>query len=77
MRILVAEDDLSWRLMLVAVLEKNGHDVVQVSDGGEAWDELQKPDTPRLAILDWIMPEMEGIEICNRLRQIPTTDPPT
>jgi CheY-like chemotaxis protein len=75
-RILVAEDDLSSRLMLVTVLKKNGHEVIQASAGGEAWDELQKPDSPRLAILDWVMPEMEGVEICSRLRQIPTTDPP-
>ena len=76
MRILAAEDDLTSRLMLVAVLKKIGHDVIQASSGNEAWDALQKPGAPRLAILDWMMPEIEGIEICRRLRQIPTTDPP-
>ena len=76
MRILAAEDDLTSRLMLVAVLKKIGHEVIQASSGSEAWDELQKPDAPRLAVLDWMMPEIEGIEICRRVRQIPTTDPP-
>ncbi len=76
MRILAAEDDLTSRLMLVAVLKKMGHDVVEAPGGKEAWDELQKPDAPRLVVLDWMMPDIEGIEICRRVRQIPTTDPP-
>lgn len=76
MRILAADDDLTSRLMLVAVLQKIGHEVIQTSSGSQAWDELRKPDAPRLAILDWMMPEIEGIEICRRVRQIPTTDPP-
>lgn len=76
MRILAAEDDLTSRLMLVAVLKKMGHEVIPASSGREAWDELQKPDAPRLVVLDWMMPEIEGIEICRRVRQIPTTDPP-
>lgn len=76
MKILIAEDDFTSRLMLAAVLRKSGHELIEVSSGREAWDELQKPGAPRLAILDWMMPEMEGIEICRQLRQIPTTDPP-
>ncbi|MBP1750801.1 MAG: response receiver-modulated diguanylate cyclase [Deltaproteobacteria bacterium] len=62
--------------MLVAILEDLGHEVIEVPDGKEAWGELQKPGAPRLAILDWMMPEIEGIEICRRVRQMSTTDPP-
>lgn len=76
MRILVAEDDATGREMLVAILEDIGYEVIEAQNGRQAWDELQKPDAPPLAILDWMMPEIEGIEVCKRLRQIPTTNPP-
>jgi two-component system cell cycle response regulator len=75
-RILVAEDDFIGRSMLVAILEDLGHEVIEVPDGRQAWDELQKPGAPRLAILDWMMPEIEGIEVCRQVRQMSTTNPP-
>ena len=76
MRILVAEDDFIGRSMLFAILEDLGHEVIEVPDGRQAWDELQKPGAPRLAILDWMMPEIEGIEVCRQVRQMSTTNPP-
>ena len=60
MRILIAEDDFTSRTVLTGVLKKNGHEVVATVDGAEAWEALQQPDAPRLAILDWMMPEMDG-----------------
>ncbi|NQT70299.1 MAG: response regulator [Desulfobacteraceae bacterium] len=75
MRILIAEDDSTSRRILEAVLAKWGYDVVSVVDGAEAWEKLQSVDAPRLAILDWMMPEMDGIEVCRRLRQMETTTP--
>jgi len=69
MRILVAEDELTYRHMLKTFLGKWGFEVIVASDGQEAWDLLQKDDRPRLAVLDWMMPKMDGVEICRALRQ--------
>jgi DNA-binding response OmpR family regulator len=68
MKILLAEDDPISRHRLTATLTKWDHTVVATRDGAEAWDVLQRPDAPRLAILDWIMPKMDGLEICKRVR---------
>ena len=76
MRILIAEDDLTSRTVLAAVLRKSGHEVVEAVNGAEAWDELQKPDAPRLAILDWMMPEMDGLEVLRRVRGLGSARPP-
>lgn len=76
MRILIAEDDLTSRSILAAVLEKAGHESVETTDGSRAWEELQKPDAPRLVILDWMMPEMDGLEVVRRVRALPTDRPP-
>jgi sigma-B regulation protein RsbU (phosphoserine phosphatase) len=76
MRILIAEDDAVSRRVLEATLTKFGYDVVVAADGAQAWAQLQIKDAPRLAILDWMMPELDGVEICRRLREIPTATPP-
>lgn len=68
MRILMAEDDPPSREVLQLNLEAWGYDPVVCCDGAEAWDEFQRPDAPRLAILDWMMPEMSGPEVCERVR---------
>ena len=49
MRILIAEDDLTSRTLLAAVLRKFGHEVTVTEDGGAAWAALQRPDAPRCA----------------------------
>ena len=67
MKILVAEDDAMTRLALTKNIEKWGYEVTAVEDGQKAFDLLNREGAPRLAILDWIMPEMEGIEICREL----------
>ncbi len=69
MRILVAEDDATSRRLLEASLTRDGYQVVPASDGDQAWRILHDEDAPRLAILDWMMPEIDGIEICRRLRR--------
>ncbi|MEO5955005.1 MAG: response regulator transcription factor [Nitrospiraceae bacterium] len=71
MRILIADDDDVSRLELAALLIRHGHEVMAVSDGTEAWDILQGDDPPRLAILDWLMEEMDGVEVCRRVRERP------
>ena len=76
MRILIADDDITSRTVLSAVLQKGGHEVVEVRDGDEALAVLQRADAPRLAILDWMMPGIDGIEICRRVRACETDHPP-
>lgn len=69
MRILIAEDDAISRRLLDTILRKWGYEVVVALDGSQAWDELQKEDSPRLAILDWMMPGMDGVEVCGKVRE--------
>ncbi|GAB6095624.1 hypothetical protein JCM14469_18760 [Desulfatiferula olefinivorans] len=76
MRILIAEDDFTSRGMLTAVLKKAGHEVVETMNGAEAWAELQKPDAPKLIILDWMMPEMDGLEVLRHVRTLGDEHPP-
>jgi phosphoserine phosphatase RsbU/P len=75
-RILIADDDLTSRATLTATLEKNGDEVVATCNGDEAWEIMQQPDAPRLAILDWLMPEPDGVEVCRRIRALETDQPP-
>ena len=76
MKILIAEDDMTSRIILEAVLKKWEFTPVLACNGKEAWDVMQSKDAPGLAILDWQMPEMNGIEVCQRIREINTPDPP-
>jgi DNA-binding response OmpR family regulator len=69
MRILIADDEMATRRLVEAILTKVEHEVVVAKDGNEAWSILQQPDAPRLAILDWMMPGMDGIKVCHKLRE--------
>ena len=69
MRILIADDDSVSRQLLRATLERLGHEVVAVADGSAAIEALLAPDAPRLAILDWMMPGMNGLEVCRAIRE--------
>jgi len=69
MRILIAEDDMVSRRVLEVTLQKWGHEVVVTCDGAEAWTALQREDAPSLAILDWMMPGMDGVDLCRQARQ--------
>lgn len=70
MKILIAEDDPTSRRMLTANLMNWGHEVVVTAHGGEAWEALQSEDAPCLAILDVMMPVMNGLELCKQARQV-------
>ncbi|GAB4353569.1 MAG: diguanylate cyclase [Gammaproteobacteria bacterium] len=76
MKLLIAEDDLTSRTLLEAVTRKWGYEPVTAEDGEAAWELLQRPDAPRLLLLDWEMPKLGGTELCKRLRDRETTDPP-
>jgi CheY-like chemotaxis protein len=68
MRILIAEDDPVSRKVLQTTLTKWGHEVLVADNGLEALQILQGDNTPRLALLDWMMPQMEGLEVVQRIR---------
>jgi len=70
MRILIAEDDATSRLLLEKTLGQWGYDVTITKDGDEAWDVLQSEEAPNLAVLDWMMPNTDGIDLCRRAREL-------
>jgi phosphoserine phosphatase RsbU/P len=75
-RVLVADDDPVSLRVLQRALENWGHDVLVARNGTEAWQALTRPEAPHLAILDWMMPGMDGPTICRRAREVPSTSPP-
>ena len=70
-KILIAEDDPVSQRMLQSFLTKWGYEIIAVSSGTEALRILEGPDAPPLAVLDWMMPGMEGPEICREIRKDP------
>ena len=66
--ILVAEDDPIFRRLLQSRLQNWGYHVITAKDGAEAWELLQQAETPDLLILDWMMPGIDGLELCRRIR---------
>ena len=69
MRVLVAEDDPTSLRLLVVLLDRWGYDVVTAEDGSQAWDVLQASPPPQMALIDWMMPEADGPELCRRVRE--------
>src|SRR5450432_3366979 len=76
MRILIAEDDRVSRHLLAATLKHWGYELVVACDGLEALAALQEPDAPSLAILDWMMPGIDGVQVTTAARQMVTSTPP-
>jgi PAS domain S-box-containing protein len=68
MKILVAEDDRMYQLLLSKVLAQWGYSPIMAWDGEKAWETLNSPAGPQLAIVDWVMPGTDGMEICRRVR---------
>lgn len=69
MQVLIADDDALSRRILQDVLEPWGYQVTVTKNGEEAWKVLQQDNPPNLAILDWMMPGLDGVDICQLLRQ--------
>jgi diguanylate cyclase (GGDEF)-like protein len=76
MKVLIADDDATSRLVLESVLKKFGHDVVATDNGIDAWEAMQRSDAPTVAILDWLMPGLAGVEVCRRIRSLESDQPP-
>jgi len=70
MKLLIAEDDDFFQKVLRDVLGRD-YELVAAHDGNEAWALIQRPDAPRLAILDWVMPGLSGPEVCRKVRACP------
>jgi two-component system cell cycle response regulator len=68
MKILIADDDPVSSRLLDRLLVKWGYEVIAAHDGSEAWEVMQAENAPRVALLDWIMPGIDGLEICRRVR---------
>ena len=75
MRILIADDERVSTLMLERSLEKWGFDVVVAHDGVTAWEHISGGQPPALVIADWMMPGLDGIELCRRIRKTPLAVP--
>jgi two-component system cell cycle response regulator len=69
MRVLIADDSATSRAMLRKSLARWGYEVVMAEDGAEAWNILEKPDAPPMAILDWVMPHLTGPDVCKKVRE--------
>lgn len=75
-RVLIADDDSASRALLAGILRGRGYEFLEAENGLQALDRLESPDAPRLAIIDWIMPGMEGPEVVRRVRSRETDRPP-
>lgn len=69
-KVLIADDDPPTRVLLRAAISQWGYTFVEAKDGEEAWDILQAPEAPRLLIVDWLMPKLDGIDLCLRLKEV-------
>ena len=69
MKILIADDDALSRRLLEKTLERVGYNVTSVENGRQAVDQLVRQDAPRLALLDWMMPEIDGTGVCREVRR--------
>jgi CheY-like chemotaxis protein len=67
-RVLVVDDSPIYQHLIAAHLKEWGFDVVSATDGAKAWEILRRPGSPVLALLDWVMPGMDGVELCRKLR---------
>ena len=75
--VLVAEDSAIYQHMIGSHLREWGFEFVCAKDGKAAWKILMKSDAPRLALLDWVLPEIDGVDLCRRLRTRPADEPYT
>ncbi len=76
MKLLIADDDLTSRAMLGAVISKWGYQTIVAEDGEAAWELLQEPDAPLLMLIDWEMPRLDGLGLCQRIRAQHQNNPP-
>jgi two-component system, cell cycle response regulator len=76
MKVLIAEDDATSRNILRAILTRWGYEVMVTTNGIEALEVLRQKDAPKIAVLDWMMPGIDGVEVCRKVRTLENDDPP-
>jgi DNA-binding response OmpR family regulator len=75
-RVLVADDNPVSRFALCRMLTHWDYQVIACTDGAEAWNVARRPDSPKLLLLDWMMPGMDGVEVCRRISDLAANRPP-
>jgi two-component system, cell cycle response regulator len=75
MQALVVDDSAVYRKLIGDHLRSWGFGVTLAETGSEAWRILEKPDAPKLALLDWVLPDIDGIELCRRIRKAGSSGP--
>jgi DNA-binding response OmpR family regulator len=68
-KLLIADDDQPTRMLLRAAVGQWNYEVLEADDGEEAWHALQEFDSPKILIVDWMMPKLDGISLCARIRR--------
>ena len=76
MSILIAEDNMAMRMALTVALKKTDFECVVAEDGTQAWEIMRQPDAPMLALIDWQMPGISGLEVIRQIRSMKTDHPP-
>lgn len=75
MKILIAEDEYTTRLMVQVCLENWGYSIESVEDGKKAWDIINQNNPPQIAVLDWEMPGISGIDLCRKIKSLDRSSP--
>ena len=74
MRVLIADDDPLFAKVLESLATRAGHECMVVGDGDRAWEIISGQDPPRIVFLDWMMPGIDGLELCRRIRDLEHSD---
>jgi CheY-like chemotaxis protein len=74
-KILVADDDNPTRMLLRAAITQWNYPVIEATDGEEAWGIVNNPSPPRILIIDWLMPKIDGITLCQKIKSQMTVSP--
>ena len=75
MKILIAEDEYTTRLMVQVCLENLGYSIESVEDGNTAWEIFNQKTPPQIAVLDWEMPGISGIDLCRKIKRMERSSP--
>jgi two-component system cell cycle response regulator len=76
MKILIAEDDSTSRITLLAIVSEWGYEPIPAADGAQVLSLMQADDAPRLLLLDWKIPEVNGLDLCKKIREEDSSNPP-
>ncbi|HWO33611.1 MAG TPA: diguanylate cyclase [Candidatus Acidoferrum sp.] len=75
MKVLIVDDSPIYRKLIRDRLQAWGFESTEVESGSKAWETLQRPDCPKLVLLDWVLPDLDGIELCQRIRNASASRP--